>query len=595
MKACPVTQNTYNRQRVSLNGKWRYVVDPYETGYRNHRTWKPFNGHDHPLDRTYFDDRHPGSPAERIEYDFSKCPSMDIPGDWFHQVESLRYYEGSIWLHREFEYSLDNPGNRLFLRFEASNYETNVYLNGHCLGDHHGGFDPFEFEISRFLKNGINSIVVRVNNRREKDTVPAMATDWWNYGGITREVYLFEVPGCFIRDYFLQLSSGGGDFVEGFIQLDGCGDSGKVEIEIPELGWRKECTTDSAGTVRFKEEVKGLTRWSIRNPKLYGVRLRCGKEELLDRIGFRTIETRGADILLNGQPVFLRGISVHEEVPSVPRRGWNRDDCEAVFQQARDLNCNFLRLAHYPHNENMARMADEYGILLWEEIPVYWGLGYDNPAVLDSAASQLRTLVYRDRNRASVIIWSLANETPVSDSRIVFLKSLKKEIKQLDSTRLISAALDRTESEEGRVFKLDDPIARECDVMSCNQYLGWYYGSPADCRQKRWDIDCRKPFFASEFGAGALAGLHGEREQVWTEEHQAWVIEEQLLMLKKIPNWRGCSPWILFDFKSPRRNLPVIQDHWNRKGLVSPEGQRKLAFFVLQEFYASMAIRNPDP
>lgn len=583
----PITQSAILRPRMLLNGQWNYIIDPYETGYRNHRNWRPFDDQDHPLDRTFFEDRQPGQPRDRVEYDFRAGPKMSIPGDWNHQVETIRYYEGSVWFQRDFDYAR-SAGNRVFLRFEAVNYEADVYLNGKALGKHLGGFDPFEFEVTGAVREGSNSLIVRANNRREAHHVPGMATDWWNYGGITRDVYLFEVPAVFIRDYHLQLRPGEGHIVSGSVQLDGAKGPMMVRVAIPELNTTVEQFTDAEGRLDLRFPLAGLACWSPDNPKLYEVVFTCNDDEIRDRIGFRTIETRGPDILLNGEPIFLRGISIHEEVAAVPRRAHSKADAEQFFRCARELNCNFIRLAHYPHNEHMPRLADELGFLLWEEIPVYWGLDFSHPAVFASAESQLRSLILRDRNRAAVIVWSIANETPVSESRLDFLRRLKATVRELDPHRFVSAALDRSESDGRRRFSLDDPFVDECDLMCCNQYLGWYYGLPEDCAHVTWEIDPDKPFFASEFGADAKSGRHGDRKEVWTEEHQEWLIEEQLEMLAKIPNFRGCSPWVLMDFRTPRRNLVGVQDHWNLKGLLSADGKKKKAWHVLKRFYDKM-------
>ncbi len=586
-----LTQNTYARPKFSLNGEWHYIVDPYETGSRNHRDWVHFAEEENLARRAYGSDLRGGQPWERIEYDFRRSPVMRVPGSWSHQVTELTYYEGSVWFQRDFVHPGAGKDRRFRLRIEAANYHAEVYLNGRYVGDHWGGFDPFEFEVTPFLKEGENSIVVHVDNRREKGRVPGMTTDWWNYGGITRDIYLFEVPATWIIDYQLQLSTREKGLLEGHVQVAGEAVSRDVEISIPELSLHQSLRTNAEGRASFQLSAPGLTRWHPDNPKLYSVRWKAGKDEVEDRIGFRTIEVRDTRLLLNGEPLFLRGISVHEENPAVPRRNYLREDCEEIFDLAGELHCNFLRLAHYPHNEHMPRMADERGFLLWEEIPVYWGIEFDLPEVRTAAVHQLDTLVRRDRNRASVIVWSLANETPVTASRLQLLKELKAVVRTLDKERLVSAALDKKGDGKDRVMEVADPFAEECDVVSCNEYVGWYDGTPDLCRRLQWKIPSGKPFFVSEFGAGALAGRHGEKEDVWTEEYQAWVYERQIEMLRKLPNFCGCSPWILRDFRSPRRNLAEVQDQWNRKGLIGSDGKRKLAFSVLQSFYAEMKSR----
>src|SRR5262249_51541129 len=160
-----------------------------------------------------------------------------------------------------------------------------------------------------------------------------------------------------------------------------------------------------------------------------------------DQIGFRSIEVRGRDILLNGKAVFLRGVSIHEESPKRPGRAWNEEDARTLLSWAKELGCNFVRLAHYPHNEAMIRMADQMGVLVWAEVPVYWTIQWINPDTLRNAENQLREMIARDHNRASLIIYSVANETPITDERNRFLEQLIHEAHSLDPTRLVSAAL----------------------------------------------------------------------------------------------------------------------------------------------------------
>ncbi|RMF00681.1 MAG: beta-glucuronidase, partial [Bacteroidetes bacterium] len=332
-------------------------------------------------------------------------------------------------------------------------------------------------------------------------------------------------------------------------------------------------------------------RWYPERPKRYNLIWEVGEDRLEDQIGFRTIEQRGTDLLLNGKRIFLRGISLHEENPLRMGRATSREDAVMLLGWAQELNCNMVRLAHYPHNENMTRLADELGILLWEEVPVYWGINYTNPATYTQAESQLRSLISRDKNRASVIIWSVANETPREDpNRLAFLTKMAEVARNLDPNRLVSAALDRTEDQAKKQVSITDPFAQVSDMVSVNEYIGWYGSTPERIPQMSWDLSGHnKPFFISEFGAGALYNYHGPKEEIWTEEYQAWMYEETLKMLDAIPSLRGMTPWILVDFRSPRRNLAGIQDGWNRKGLISDRGFKKQAFFLLRDYYARKA------
>ncbi len=583
-------QNLSGRRTSSLNGIWNYIVDPYENGYYNYR-YTPFDDTANPSKSGgYFNNQKPVNPWDRVEYDFDRSDTLDVPGDWNSQKEKLFYYEGTIWYKKSFDYIKDAMDNRVFVHFGAANYQADTYLNGHKLGMHKGGFTPFNYEITDLLKVHDNFLIVKVDNKRKKDEVPNVNTDWWNFGGLTRDVQLVEVPETFARDYFVQLAKDSKRTITGYIQLDGVSKANrKVELRIPELKLRKKLKTDELGRVELNIPSKGIKYWSPENPKLYDVTIKSGTEEIHDRIGFRTIQTKGPDILLNGEPIFLKGISLHEENPLRGGRAHSMADARLLLGWSQELGCNYVRLAHYPHNENMLHLADEMGMLVWEENPVYWTISWENDQTYATAQQQLSEVISRDKNRASVIIWSMANETPVSDARLDFLKKLRDFTLQQDNTRLISAALEmHGEGEGGLTRKISDPFADYVDVLSFNQYIGWYDGLPDKCDQIIWAIDQNKPVIISEFGGGALRGLHGDSLTLWTEEFQEYLYKESIEMIQRIPQLRGTTPWILVDFHSPRRVLPGIQDGRNRKGLIGSNGEKKKAFFVLQEYYKNL-------
>lgn len=582
----PLIQNIYNRSVTSLNGDWNYIVDPYENGFYNYR-YEPFENQPQPWKSAFFLNSKVDNKTELLEYDFDKSSTIKVPGDWNTQKENLFYYEGTVWYKKSFDFAVAKKNNRVFVYFEASNYETDIYFNGQKLGKHLGGFTPFNYEVTELLKEKGNFLVVKVDNKRKKEAVPTLNTDWWNYGGITRDVKLVEIPQNFITDYFIQLDPNNNELITGYVQLDGKKlDKQKVEINIPELKIQQQLTTNASGKVVFQITSSKISYWSGQNPKLYDVSLKSGADEIKDQIGFRTIQTKGTDIILNGESVFLKGISIHEESPIRGGRGYSLADSQQLLDYAKDLGCNYVRLAHYPHNEHMVRLADKMGILVWEENPVYWTIQWENEDTFKNAKNQLTEVIHRDKNRASVIIWSMANETPTSQARNRFLTKLAKHTKSLDPTRLISAALEQKDyNNNPKVRTIDDPYADVVDVLSFNQYIGWYDGLPEKCQTISWHIEQNKPVLISEFGAGAKFGMHGDKTERWTEEFQEEVYIETLKMLDNVDQLRGFSPWVLVDFRSPRRVLPEIQDNWNRKGLISDKGEKKKAFFVLQEYY----------
>jgi beta-glucuronidase len=576
--------NAYARPGVDLNGKWNIIVDPYENGYFDYRH-QPYDAAAQPTGG-YFLDRKPKDKTDLVEYDFDTSSTLNVPGDWNSQDEKLFYYEGTVWYRRRFDYAAAAPDRRQFLYFGAANYLADVYLNGKKLGRHVGGFTPFEFEVTGLLRPLGNSLVVRVDNKRHLEAVPTVNTDWWNYGGLTRDVRLVETAQTFIRDYRIQLKRGSRSIIEARIQLDGPQQRQHVVINLPEAKLSGQGDTDDSGSVRIEISDLNLELWTPDSPRLYTVELTATADRISDRIGFRTVEVRGTDILLNGKPIFLRGISLHEENPLRGGRAHSPEDARLLLGWAKELDCNFVRLAHYPHNENMARVADELGLMLWEEIPVYWTIQWENPSTLENAKAQLTDLIVRDRNRASVIVWSVANETPISEPRTRFLKTLVTTARALDDTRLISAAMEIHVDPANKNHRIvDDPFGAFTDLLSFNEYIGWYDGLPDKLPLITWSLAYDKPVVISEFGADALQGLHADKLTRFSEEYQADLYRQTLAMLEKIPQWRGATPWILCDFRSPRRPLPNVQDGWNRKGLIGSNGKKKAAFFVLKGFY----------
>ena len=582
-QVAPLIANIGGRSSISLNGQWQVIVDPYDVGYVDYRAQAIKNKN------AFYTNYKPQSKSELVEYDFDTSGHLNVPGDWNTQRESLLFYEGSVWYKRSFDYA-KKANARVFVHFGAANYLANVYLNGEELGTHSGGFTPFDFEITDRVKSAGNFLVVRVNDTRRKEEVPTVNTDWWNYGGITRPVTLVEVPETFIQDYEVQLEKGSTKEIRGWVQLNGRQLQQNVTIRIPEAGVSKTVQTNAAGRGEFSFPAD-LTLWSPANPKLYSVEVSSETDKVTDQIGFRSIGVRGTDILLNGKPIFLRGINIHEEAPLHASRSWSEDDARVLLGWAKELGCNFVRLAHYPHNEAMLRMADRMGVLVWEEVPVYWTIQWENPDTLQNAKNQLGEAITRDHNRAALIIYSVANETPIGEARNHFLSELIQEAHSNDPTRLVTAALQASERQDasGLHIRIEDPIAKELDVMGNNEYIGWYAHTIADLDKTDWTSDYDKPLIMSEWGGDALFGYHGDAETRFTEEFQEKLYEHQVAMLKRISFLRGTTPWILKDFRSPRRTLPGIEDYFNRKGLVSDRGEKKKAFFVLQRFYGEMA------
>ena len=570
--------NVMARKTTSLNGQWNYIVDVQEEGYYDYRMNVTRWG--------FFQNAKPQRPEDLIEYDFDKAPTMMVPGDWNTQDERLFFYEGTVWFKRSFDWH-QTAGRRTLLYFGAVNYEAHVYVNGQQAGHHVGGFTPFNMDVTELLKEGKNVLIVKVDNKRRVENVPTLIFDWWNYGGITRDVCLIDVAETYIENYSLPLgpSQGKKQQIAFSAKLNKPVAGQEVTLTIPELKVKGKFMTDDKGLInsQFQISKSKLKLWSPETPKRYRVEVSMNGETLVDSIGFRSIETHGKQLLLNGKPIFLKGISIHEEKPNGGGRANSTSDAHTLLSWAKELGCNFVRLAHYPHNEYMVREAERMGIMVWSEIPCYWTIAWKNAATFANAKQQVTDMILRDHNRANIIIWSIANETPHSAERDKFLGNLAQYTRSMDSTRLISMAMEVTSASNYK-NRLHDNMSKYVDVVSFNQYIGWYR-DVNDAPKMVWEIPYDKPVIISEFGGGAKYGLHGAKNQRWTEEFQENLYKENVAMLDKIDGLAGTTPWILKDFRSPRRVLNGIQDYYNRKGLYSDKGEKKKAFYVLQEWY----------
>ena len=575
----PQIGNILSRNKISLNGKWNYIVDVQEEGYYGYRM--------NPLSDGFFMNAKPKNPEDLIEYDFDKAPEMEIPSDWNTKDEKLFFYEGTVWFKKSFDYT-PKSNKKIILYFGAVNYEAYVYINGKLLGRHEGGFTPFNFDVTDKIKDGENFVILKVDNKRKADNVPTQIFDWWNYGGITRDVFLVELNEVYIQNYKFVLDKKNINNVLFSAELNSKIKGKTIDISFPELKIKESFTTDEEGKISGILTIQNLSLWSPENPKLYKLELNLDDETLQDEIGFRTIETSGKKIILNGKAIYLRGISIHEEKTNGGGRANSIKDAQELLSWAKELGCNYVRLAHYPHNEYMVREAEKMGILVWSEIPVYWTISWENPDTLLNAKNQLTDMISRDQNRANVIIWSIANETPHGESREKFLAQLAELARSLDNSRLISMAMEVT-SAENYVNRLEDNMNEYVDVISFNEYIGWYR-DVSDASKMIWKIPYNKPVIISEFGGGAKYGLHGEKNQRWTEEFQENLYIENIAMLDKIDGLAGTTPWILKDFRSPRRVLNGIQDYYNRKGLFSDNGEKKKAFFIMKEWYMKKMI-----
>ena len=594
-----------SRRTQRLDGEWRYIVDPFEIGLNKPRP---------PRRSLTLDQRGDAFENPLIEYEWDSARRIRVPGDWNTQEPELHLYEGMLWYHRRVRVADLRAGERQFLYFEAANYRTRAWVNGEAIGEHAGGFTPFQFEVTGKLKpDAENVIVIAVDAGRETEGVPALDFDWFNYGGLTRSLHLVHVPATHLGAARVALQDDGtlalSARVERATSVEHAADHTAdgaltVRFALPQLGVDVTARVDDQGQARATANPGAFTAWSPQSPALYAfdatllastsASTEPSLDRITDRVGLRRIEARGADLYLNGERLFLRGISLHEErFGAEGGRVRTAAEARALLQAAKNLGANFVRLAHYPHSEAATRLADEMGLLVWSEIPVYWDeIRYGDPGTLALARRLQAVNIDRDFNRASIILWSVANETSITPARNAFLRRLIDDTRTFDGTRLVTAALNKAQS-SGNEIRIVDPLGDALDVIAVNQYEGWYgQRSPAQITEVRFTSDFDKPFVFSEFGADAPRTFRAAKEVRWSADYQRWLYEQNLALFDTMPGLDGLSPWILKDFRVPRRWHGRFQDYWNRKGLLDEDGRRKPAFDTLRAWYERRAATD---
>lgn len=555
------------REKESLNGLWKYAVDQYDTCIR--QKWN---------EEVYYD---AGGNTLPVDFSFDEWETMELPCSWNTVDRMYKLYDGSMVFTRKFMYSRENEGERVILRIGAANYLCRVFLNRQYIGMHLGGSTPCCFDITEYLQHD-NRIILQVDSTRRNEQVPTANTDWFNYGGVYRDIDLIRVPAVHVRDFRVALEPDG-TFHNIRARVDMSRPvSGEAVLTISELGIKQTFQVANGSGEILLEAAPEL--WSPENPRLYDVELSCCGDEVRDRVGFREIRVDVMDIVLNGKPVFLRGISCHEDSVEHGKALTDEERLENI-RAAKELGCNFMRVAHYPHSERMAQLADEMGLLLWEEIPVYWDIHFSSEDTYSDAENQLTELIKRDYNRASVIIWSVGNENPDTDERLKFMGGLARRAHSLDSTRLVSAAcLVNTQKNA-----IEDRLEQYLDVIGLNEYCGWYTAEWSMLPELFRNSDPKKPVIITEFGADALPGHRGTITDKGTEDCQAYVYKKQIENIRCNSYIRGMTPWILHDFRCPRRTS-WLQNYYNTKGLLSADKKhKKLAFYVLQAFYKELS------
>jgi beta-glucuronidase len=583
---------TGHTDRYLVDGPWFFRLDPHGAGLRA--------GYAKPTSS------------------LGNWKQVSVPNAWNGTDESIASMKGTIgWYRKDFKLPSSPKGSSWIVRFESVNYRARVYLNGHELGRHEGGYIPFEFDLAKFLKRGTNTLVVRVDNRRNLQTIPVLKTTttglpsagWWNYGGILREVYLRRVRTVDMQELLARPQ----------LPCRACAATVLLRATVRNMTSRRQKVTVRARvgsqSARFSSITLGphatqdvATKVGIRRPRLWepgapnlyqvsaeafaGGRAAAGWSA---QIGIRSIRVnKSGRVLLNGLPIKLRGASFHEEDVTVGA-ALTPQMRSQIWDELMGLGATFTR-AHYPLHPWFLEQADRDGVLVWDEIPMYQTPNSvtAKTSIRSKVLGYLRATVARDENHPSVLTWSIGNEMPtrVGSGQQRYIREAAHLLHKIDPTRL--RALDYS----GYPTALPSSTYHVLDALGVNCYFGWYPGpggqiddrgalSPFLDQVHRYYPS--KALFVTEFGAEA--NRDGPFDEKGTYSFQRQLVEDHLAVYDSKPFVNGALVWALRDFRV-RPNWdggnPKPQSPLNQKGLMDQSGNPKPAYAAAARMFAEV-------
>ena len=553
------------RKTVSLDGFWNFKTDEKDIGKEE----KWFKG-------------------------LENSVIASVPSVW--NIESgLLSYEGVAWYQKKVH--LEKGTAKLC--FDAVLTEADVWFDNDYLGYHYGGFSEFGFIINN-IEEGYHTVTVRVRNIFDKQSIPQEKVDWYHYGGITRSVRIEYLKGISIISnrfkYTLNddLTKANCYFEAEIYNAEDKEISDKIEFYLGNKKVYSENITLKAfetKTILSKEFFEENIRlWDEGKPELYDIKVLSSCDDLLDRTGFRKIEVKNSKIFLNGREIELRGVNRHEEHPefgfAFPQSLMKRD-IDIIL----DLGCNTIRGSHYPNSKAFVDMLDSYGILFWSEIPI-WGGGFSQEALGDDVVVNRGLEMHREMlefyyNHPSIIIWGMHNEIlTATDEALQMTKKYYSFLKENGGNRIVTYATDKP---------MDDICLEYCDVISINQYFGWYYGDKHSWDEFLVDFEERReklglsdiPVIMSEFGCAAIYGEHTFDNIHWTEEYQAELLSYCVNAFHNHPMMAGFYIWQYCDMRTCLQAGLNRARGFNNKGIVNEYRKPKAAYFAIKKDYNS--------
>lgn len=592
-------KTTLTRRRISMDGMWKFCLDEKAVGEKE--GWMD------------------GIPGEEM---------IPVPASFqdFYTEKDIREYTGDFWYETDFFVPGEWEGREILLRFGAATHRASVYVNGILITEHEGGFLPFSAKVTTVVRyDSYNKVVVKVNNELTCTNIPCGETitlpngkkmskpyfDFFNYAGLQRSVYLLALPGESIVDFDLDYAIHGKN-AEVSYQIR---TNGEHAVQLALFDAKGHCVAQKDGKegVLYVENAR---LWQVRNAYLYRLRIRImDGEELIDEyeqeIGIRTVKVEGTDILLNGEPLYLRGFGKHED-SDIVGRGFNIGIMKRDFELMKWIGANSFRTSHYPYSEEIYQMADREGFLIIDEVPAV-GMFQSlmnfmeastgkqtaffeketTPVLLKAHLRAIEEMITRDKNHPSVIAWSLLNEPETTNEAAVpYFKEVFDFANKLDMQK------------RPRTFALimnSLPDTCKCyqfsDIIALNRYYGWYMkGGYEICvaeelfrkEMNAWkEKKLNKPFIFTEYGADTLASEHKLPSVMWSQEYQDEYLKMTHEVFDSYDFIKGEQIWNFADFQTTEG---IMRVNGNKKGVFTRQRQPKDIAYKLKECWENLPL-----
>ncbi len=556
------------RQTQSLNGAWKLLTDPKDIGE-----------------------------SEGWSSSLPEGKTVSVPSVW-NMERGLLTYEGVVW----YEKSFYSEGGTLRFCFGAVMTEGKVWLDGKYLGSHYGGFCQFEL-IAPDVEAGMHTLIVRVDNSFNAQSIPQAFVDWYHYGGITRGVSVETLKGiCVLSQRMEYTLSEGLDRAACRVvaELYNEGKRLKSASVNVEIDGKTVCSDTvavrgrrTAEVVLGEFELEDIRLWDIGKPELYTISVTTDTDDLIDRVGFRKVEVKDGKVLLNGRSIEFRGVNRHEEHPefgfAFPPSLMRRD-----LELALEMGCNAIRGSHYPNSKEFVDLLDEMGVMFWSEIPI-WGCGFSDEALADKVVVARGLEMHREMlkyyyNHPCIVMWGMHNEIHLYHEAAYKMSELYYGfLKENGGNRLVVYACN---------YPKEDICLEFCDLACLNMYFGWYYGYEDDAWEKfieefsaRLDLLGMgdKPMVMSEFGCAAMAGYHDDDSILWSEENQAKQLSHCVRLFHEHPKVSGSFIWQFCDIRTSRQTGLNRARGFNNKGIVNEYRKPKLAYYAVKQEYCAFA------